>query len=306
MDFRHLETFLAVVEQRTFAAAAEEINTVQSTVSANIKALEREMRAALFDRSARTAVLTPAGRALVPRAKALVDQLALTRKELSDIGDSIGGRLRVGTIGSTEPIELPKVLKQFGDANPHVILEVLSDSVGTAGLVERLRRSEIDIAFIANRLPDRPGPVHDWLVRTLLAEGDLVFIASPGHPLVERTDLQLADLASQIWIESPSGQTNRTITDEAFRAAGLSRTVNLEVAEPAKVPNYVAADIGIAAVPDFIAHDRTDVRVLRVEGVKLKWSIAIARHSERSSTLIEAFWNQFEERARNRQHGLEQ
>lgn len=295
MDFRHLDTFLAVVETGTFAAAAERVNAVQSTVSTNVRALEKELGARLFDRSARTAILTPAGHALIPRARKLLDDLALTRKHLSDVADSTAGKLRVGTIGSTEPIALPAVLKQFGDANPYATLEVLSDSIGTAGLVERLRRSEIDIAFIASRLPDRTRPEADWLTTTLLAEGALVFIAPPDHPFVQRTDLTLPDVASQTWIESPAGQTNRTITDEAFQRAGLSRIVNLEVAEPAKVPNYVAAGIGIAIVPDFIAAERQDVHTLDVGDQDLKWSIAIARHRERTSPLMEAFWKQFDQ-----------
>lgn len=267
---------------------------MQSTVSTTIKTLEKELGVRLFDRSARTAVLTAAGHAFVPRARKLLDDLALTREHLLDVSHSLGGRLRVGTIGSIEPIALPAVLKRFGDANPYATLEVLSDSVGTAGLVERLRRSEIDIAFIASRLPERVRTETDWLTMTLLAEGELVFIASPDHPFAQRTDLTLPEVASQTWIESPAGQTNRTITDEAFRRAGLNRTVNLEVAEPSKVPNYVAAGIGIAIVPDFIAATRHDVRTLNVRGQALTWSIAIARHRERTSPLMTAFWSEFD------------
>ncbi|MBY6681512.1 LysR family transcriptional regulator [Rhodococcus sp. BP-316] len=294
MDSRLLDTFLAVVETGTFAAAAAHMHTVQSTVSASIKALEHDLRVQLFDRSARTARLTPAGQALVPRARAILDELELTRTSLQDIASGLNGVLRVGAIGSTEPIGLPAALKRFGDANPHVTLHVLSDAVGTAGLVERLLRSEVDVAFLAGRFPGAvPADAHRKIILEILAEGPLVIIAAPDHPLAGRSGLDLSDVASETWIESPTGQTNRMVTDEVFTARGLHRVVNLEVAEPTQVPNYVAAGIGIAVVPDFIAAHRRDVQILDIVGPPLRWSIAIARHHSRTSLLLEAFWDEF-------------
>ena len=63
MELRQLEYFVAVAEERNFTRAAERVHISQSGVSAQIRQLERELGAELFDRSARTATLTVAGKA---------------------------------------------------------------------------------------------------------------------------------------------------------------------------------------------------------------------------------------------------
>jgi DNA-binding transcriptional LysR family regulator len=70
MDLRQLEYFVAVAEEQNFTRAAERVHISQSGVSAQIRQLERELCAELFDRSARTATLTVAGKAALEHARA--------------------------------------------------------------------------------------------------------------------------------------------------------------------------------------------------------------------------------------------
>src|SRR5919205_243713 len=70
MDLRQLEYFVAVAEERNFTRAAERVHISQSGVSAQIRRLEHELGAELFDRSARTATLTVAGKAALDHARA--------------------------------------------------------------------------------------------------------------------------------------------------------------------------------------------------------------------------------------------
>jgi len=70
MELRHLEYFVAVAEEHSFTRAAERVHISQSGVSAQIRQLEREVGAQLFDRSARTATLTVAGKAALEHARA--------------------------------------------------------------------------------------------------------------------------------------------------------------------------------------------------------------------------------------------
>lgn len=70
MEIRRLQHFIAVAEERSFTRAAERLNLVQSGVSASIRALEKDLGAALFERTTQRVELTAAGKTLLPQASA--------------------------------------------------------------------------------------------------------------------------------------------------------------------------------------------------------------------------------------------
>lgn len=280
--------FLGVVDAGTFAGAAARLGFVQSTISAGITALERDLGVQLFDRTSRTASLTTAGRALVPEARALTARAALARRVVQDADRTLSGQLTVGVINSIRPIPLPRALARLNAAHPGVGIRVLSDAIGSAGLVERLRRSELDAIIASGDLTDEQA--RDLLV-TPLCTGALVCAVGVGDALHPQA-LRLAEIADHRWIESPLGQANRSITDAAFGRAGLARQVVAEVADPADVPEYVAAGLGIAIVPDFLVAARDDLRVLPVLDAELRWSIAAIRLAHRQSAVLDEFWRE--------------
>ncbi|AHK35709.1 hypothetical protein OPAG_06592 [Rhodococcus opacus PD630] len=288
MDLRRVEMFLGVVDAGTFAGAAARLGFVQSTISAGITALERDLGVQLFDRTSRTASLTTAGRALVPEARALTARAALARRVVQDADRTLSGQLTVGVINSIRPIPLPRALARLNAAHPGVGIRVLSDAIGSAGLVERLRRSELDAIIASGDLTDEQA--RDLLV-TPLCTGALVCAVGVGDALHPQA-LRLAEIADHRWIESPLGQANRSITDAAFGRAGLARQVVAEVADPADVPEYVAAGLGIAIVPDFLVAARDDLRVLPVLDAELRWSIAAIRLAHRQSAVLDEFWRE--------------
>lgn len=280
--------FLGVVDAGTFAGAAARLGFVQSTISAGITALERDLGVQLFDRTSRTASLTTAGRALVPEARALTARAALARRVVQDADRTLSGQLTVGVINSIRPIPLPRALARLNAAHPGVGIRVLSDAIGSAGLVERLRRSELDAIIASGDLTDEQA--RDLLV-TPLCTGALVCAVGVGDALHPQA-LRLAEIADHRWIESPLGQANRSITDAAFGRAGLARQVVAAVADPADVPEYVAAGLGIAIVPDFLVAARDDLRVLPVLDAELRWSIAAIRLAHRQSAVLDEFWRE--------------
>lgn len=287
VDLRRLEMFLGVVDAGTFAAAADTLGFVQSTISAGVHTLERELGVQLFDRSARAAVLTPAGEALVPEARELLARAALVRRVVTDADHSLTGELRIGVINSTRPVQLPRALAQFHAAHPRVRIQVLADAVGTSNLVERLRKSELDLVIASGHLTADQAR---GLVVQRLGSGRLVCIG-PADAAVPAGAVRVADVAGMDWIEAPLGQANRATTDEMFRRAGLGRVITAEVADPDEVPDYVSAGLGLALVPDFVVADGDGLRRIELDGEDLQWSIAAIRLAQRDSSTIRAFWD---------------
>ena len=85
MELRHLATFVAVAEERSFTRASDRLHVVQSAVSAGVRTLERELGAALFDRTTHQVLLTDAGHALLPEARATL-AAARAAREAVDAG----------------------------------------------------------------------------------------------------------------------------------------------------------------------------------------------------------------------------
>src|SRR5690606_8196219 len=91
------EVFLSVAEAGSFTAAADALGYTQSAVSRRVQVLEGELGSALFDRLPRGVALSPAGRALLPHARAIAERDAAARAELDALRRMDGGRLRTGS-----------------------------------------------------------------------------------------------------------------------------------------------------------------------------------------------------------------
>ena len=121
MEHKQLRTFRTVARTLSFTRAASELGYVQSNVTAQVKALERELGVPLFDRLGRTVVLTDAGRILLRYAERLLDLEEEARAAVA--GDSEpAGTLVVGASPSLSAYQLPRLLRSFRSRFPRVRL----------------------------------------------------------------------------------------------------------------------------------------------------------------------------------------
>src|SRR5258705_227228 len=128
MDLRQLEYFVAVAEEQNFTRAAERVHISQSGVSAQIRQLERELGAELFDRSARTATLTIAGKAALEHARAALAAAGAISEAVGEVTDLIRGRLTIGMIIGCTITPLFDALAAFHPAHPGVEISLLEDN----------------------------------------------------------------------------------------------------------------------------------------------------------------------------------
>lgn len=145
MDISDLQTFRAVVEQGGVTAAASSLHRVQSSVSARLAGLERELGCTLFERAGRSMALTPEGRHLYERSATIVRELAGLRHELALT--SRGAVLRIGAMESTAAVRLAQPLAQLRRDYPQVQLTLRTGTTGA--LLALLERCEVDAVFVA-------------------------------------------------------------------------------------------------------------------------------------------------------------
>lgn len=147
MHLERLEQFLAVVDTGTVTQAARQVHLTQPALSRNLKLLEEELGAALFERRGRRLALTPAGRALVPHARALLEQAQGLERAIHEVATRHYFDLRLGTVDSVATHLFPGVIGPLHRDWPKLQLKFRTGR--TADLLARLSRNELDMAIVA-------------------------------------------------------------------------------------------------------------------------------------------------------------
>jgi DNA-binding transcriptional LysR family regulator len=171
MDAADLKVFEAVARTGSMNKATAVLHTVQSNVTARIQALEAELGLKLFERDHRGAVLTPAGRRLLPFATRAVHLFADAKRAAADEGTP-SGALVLGSLESTAAVHLAPIFAEYVAANPAVDLTFKTGT--TCELVEQVLNRQVDGAFVC-------GPVkHPHLLVEPFAEEELVLLTGPN------------------------------------------------------------------------------------------------------------------------------
>ncbi|GIH95903.1 LysR family transcriptional regulator [Planobispora siamensis] len=250
MELRQLEYFVAVAEERSFTRAAERVHISQSGVSAQIRRLERELGAELFDRSARVATLTPAGEAALGHARAALAATGALGQAVGEVSGLIRGRLTVGMVTGCTITPLFDALAAFRTAHPGVELTLLEDA--SDRLVEEVRGGEVDLALVGT------ATAPEGLESLTIISERLVAAVPPGHPLTERDRITLRELEGRTIVCMPRGTGLRTVFDRACAARGLRPAVALQAGAADAIADLAARGLGVAVLSESMAERYRD------------------------------------------------
>jgi DNA-binding transcriptional LysR family regulator len=264
MELRQLEYFVAVADEANFTRAAERVHISQSGVSAQVRQLERELGAELFDRSGRTAVLTPAGEAALAHARAALAAAGAVRQAVDDVNALLRGRLAVGMVTACTMAALFDALAAFHRAHPGV--EVALDEGTSDRLVERVRAGTLDLALVGTAGTPPPG-----LDALQVVSERLVACVPAGHPLAAAAGrgVPLAALGRHPLVCLPPGTGVRTVFDRACAAQGLRPTVALQASAPDAVADLAQRGLGVAVFSETMARGYPQLEAVVVEDVDL-------------------------------------
>ncbi|MGI5482182.1 LysR family transcriptional regulator [Streptomyces lavendofoliae] len=285
MDTRLLRTFTVLARTGSFTAAAAELHVAQSTVTVQIRALERELDARLFDRLPTGALLTEPGRRLLTEAENVLDAVARLRAGARSDG-AVRGQVVVGTPESLCSTRLPDVLAALRTSHPGV--DVHLHAAGTAGCVEGLRSGRLDVALLLEDEADFPDVVSEPVGRE-----ELALLCAPGHPLAARTrPVSWEDLAGESFFLleqgcSYSDRLERRLLSVPDARQRLTRFGSVDAAR-----TCVAAGLGLALLPLTTVEDHLrQGRLARVTGPRLAdVPLRLARHRKRwTAPATEAF-----------------
>ncbi|MET8468266.1 LysR substrate-binding domain-containing protein [Streptomyces sp. NPDC006422] len=251
MEMRQLEYFVAVAEEQNFTRAAERVHISQSGVSAQIRQLERELGAELFDRSARTVTLTVAGKAALEHARAALASAGTMGQAVAEVNQLVRGRLAIGMVIGCTVTPLFDALAAFHTAHPGVELSLLEDN--SDRLVEGVRRGDTDLALIgaADTVPE------DLAAHTLIDER-LVVAVPHTHPLARQRRVRLRDLTEYPLVCMPPGTGLRAVLDAACAVQGLRPAIALEASAADAIAALAGRGLGVAVLSESMAAGHQD------------------------------------------------
>ena len=286
MELRQLEYFVTVAEEANFTRAAARVHISQSGVSAQVRALETELGAELFDRSARTTRLTEAGSAALPYAQAALDAADDLRQAIDEVNGMVRGHLTVGMVTGCEVKPLFAALAAFHEAHPRIELELAESN--SDELIAGVRAGLLDIALVG--VAGHP-PAH-LAAHVIVSEG-LTALTPPGTELAALPRVPLTELTAYPIVTLPVGTGIRNAFDEACVAMGLIPDVALVATSPSAVAELASRGMGVAVLSESMAAAYPDLRSVPIDGIELPALLALVWR-ERSSPALTALLPHFE------------
>ena len=241
MDLRQLEYFVAVAEERNFTRAAQRVHISQSGVSAQIRRLEKELGAELFDRSARSAELTVAGEAALAHARAALAAAASVGQAVGEITGLLRGNLSIGMVIGCTVTPLFDALAGFHRAHPGVTLSLREDN--SDRLLDDVRSGALDLALVGT------GTEPDDLEFLTIVSEPLVAAVPAGHEL-DGGPVALHDLAAHPVVCMRPGTGLRAVFDRACAARGVEPVIALQASAAEAIAGLALRGLGVAILSE--------------------------------------------------------
>jgi len=281
---QQLRYLTALAEHQHFGRAADACAVTQSTLSAGLLAMERQMDTRILDRdSGKRVMFTPLGRELVERARVALSALTAMVEAADSSRAPMSGKLHLGVIPTISPFLLPRLMPALRKAFPNLRLFLREDT--TANLIIGLASGRLDVALLA--LPcacqgyETLGVVRDRFVAAL----------PPGHPLCGRDAVPVVAMASEQLLLLEDGHCLR---DQALSACGYDRgdgpPDDFAATSLHTLVQMVAGGLGVTLLPEIAVNagitEHTGIVLRPVTGdgayrtLGLAWRPASARAAE--------------------------
>jgi DNA-binding transcriptional LysR family regulator len=284
MDFEQLRTFLEVSRHKSFSRAGEKLSLTQPAISAQIRSLETEVGAQLFDRTGGKVTFTAAGRVFEPFAEHCLECHQHILLAVGEMQRTPRGEVSISANESTCLYVLPKVFTQFKQQYSRVGLNIVR--ADRSRTLEAVLNREVDFGVVALPVKD-PRVTAEWLHKD-----ELVLVAAPTHALAKADKLRIEDVVRHPLLLPKQGRQREQI-DLLFSIRELRPNIGMELDSSELLKRFVAAGMGIGFAPksNVTADEQAGtLKILPIEGVRLQRELALVFRKDKSlSRAAQAF-----------------
>jgi DNA-binding transcriptional LysR family regulator len=259
LKMRHLVLLVELGRHGSILHAAQAAHLTQPAASKLLAELEHALGVPLFERLPRGVQATRYGEVMVRRAGAALAEMDSAHQEVMELQSGLSGRVSVGTVMTPSTGLLPEAIQLLKQNHSRVQVSISVDN--SKPLIQRLRAGELDL--VIGRILD--GESAQELHFEPITDEPHSLIVRAHHPLLERTDLSLEELAHQAWIIPPYGSILRDRLTALFLSHGLDQPIEtIETSALSVVTRLLCASDMIVALPQELVQPELDAGVLAV------------------------------------------
>ena len=296
LTLRQLQIFVAVARSGSTTAASTEIALSQSATSSAVNELERLLSLRLFDRAGKRLLLNDNGRALLPRALALLDGAAGI-EGLSRDGSAQAQSLRIGASTTIGNYVLPELIARFMSAQQRGGADAWRSKVmieNTAAICDAVAAFELDIGLIEGPCHQASLAVAPWL------QDELVVVASPASALARSSEagerIPLRTLREAVWLVREPGSGTREATDQGVLPHLRSYRRSIELGSSEAIKHAAEEGLGVACLSSWVVGESIETgRLARISTTlpRLLRQCHLVVHRQKQPTLaLQAFVQQ--------------
>ena len=268
IDARRLLAFVHLARTASFAAAARQLSLTSSAISHSIRTFEEECGTPLFHRHGHKAVLTSAGRRLLPRAETILREMTSAHLEMNAAREWGGGELRICAPASICRYILPPALCEFREDFPDCTVAVQAADTDAAHSLVAEGHADLAVGVDA-------GDAQGLQNRALFVDQMHLYV-SPHHPLASSSGLRNLASKSRFIVYSLSSLSGRQAMQK-LKSAGVQHSQIMEIGSQEAILEMARIGIGAAVLSSWVArHDAVRGLIKRVPGVgsilDRKWS----------------------------------
>lgn len=240
MNLNHLRVFASVAQHGSLTRAARALHVSQPAVSKQLGDLESDLGAVLVDRLPRGVRLTAAGEVLFAHAQRILNAERAAESELRDLVELDAGRLSIGASTTVGSYFVPSLFGELHRSHPRVQLEL--HIANTSAIQDAVLDNRLDLGLTEGFVSS------DALSVEKLAADELVAIAAPGHPALERAPLPARALVTLPLLMREPGSGSRDVVEAALLERGLRAQPIMALGSTEALKNAVLHGLGIAIV----------------------------------------------------------
>lgn len=293
MEINKLRTFVDLAKTLSFSETAENLYTSQSTISKQIKGLEKELGQKLFERNNKNVTLSDYGKLILPNAKKIVLLSDWISKETSEFKNNNSGQIRLGIIPTFANYDIFKQTMNYQKLRPDINLAL--QEIETNQLVNTLKQKQVDVAFIRTLMPEKLD-----FEKIIIAQESFTVCLNREHTLANRRKIELADLKDENFIMLAKNSLLYEPVINLCQKAGFEPKISFVSDRMSSIFQMVKSNQGVA----ILMHPQTknsELSFVSLEPTSTS-TLLFIRNKENHSKIENDFWNylkQFEMPNRN-------
>ncbi len=291
MEDHRLKAFCLVYEMRNFSKAAAAKFMTQSAMSHLIKNLEEELGVKLLNRHGKSVSPTPSGKLFYSHAKKILDQYKTMETALYSAANVVKGPLSIGATSTISTYLLPQVFYSFSRKHSEVNIELKVSN--TEKIINDLKEDKIELGLVEG------GMKNPSIHSEVIAEDEIVIIASDSNPLALQKNITLNDLLSQPLIMPEPGSGTREFVDNFLRELGMPAddlNIAMTLGSTELILQMVKSAVGISFVSKWSAFQSLKegaIKQLHIPGKRLRRKFYLIRMDKEPAAIAARTFSQF-------------